>query len=273
MNKKIIKKIAVIVVPLYKPVLTRQEEFSIVNTLSVLSKWEVVFIAPFRLKSYIEELSIIPLSSEQSIFFEDKYFESVNGYNQLLMSRFFYEKFASYEFMLIVQTDAIVISDQVELWCSKNYSYIGAPWFDGMEKPIKPLNLIGVGNGGFSLRKIKDFILALSEYRYVPNKMVKYKKKTLLNLVRYIRNNYIFSFNFNPLLPKTNEDIFWGGLMANAVPTFTVPAAAEAALFSFETCPEYLFELTERNLPFGCHAWEKYNKEFWVDKLNLPSDL
>jgi hypothetical protein len=273
MNEVAINKRAVIVIPLYKSDLTKQEEFSIANTLSVLTKWKVIFIAPHRLKADIERWKRFPLDSEQCVFFEDKYFKSVAGYNELLMSRFFYEKFILYEFMLIVQTDAIAISDQVELWCSKNYSYIGAPWFEGLEQPIEPLKMIGVGNGGFSLRKVNDFISALSICRHVPNKRARYNKKSLLNLARYVKHNYIYAFNVKPLLPKVNEDVFWGELISSVMPEFTVPSVQEAALFSFEVCPEYLFNITNERLPFGCHAWEKYNKKFWVERLNLPKYL
>ncbi len=268
MNIKSIKK-AVIIIPLYKMELTKQEKFSITNTLKVLSKWDIFFIAPYQLKPHIDRLHI-PLATNRCIFFENKYFKSITGYNRLLMSRFFYERFAGYEFMLIVQTDAIVISDQLDLWCSKNYSYVGAPWFEGLDKPIKPYKLIGVGNGGFSLRKIHDFIAALSDFKYIPNNITAFKKRSSRKLIKIIQDNYIYSYNFHPFLPDINEDVFWGILIPRSIPTFTVPTVQEAAMFSFEVCPEYLFQMTKESLPFGCHAWEKYNKKFWKEKLNLP---
>jgi len=44
---------------------------------------------------------------------------------------------------------------------------------------------------------------------------------------------------------------------------FTIPLASEAVAFAFEAHPEYLFELNQQQLPFGCHAWQRYNPEFW----------
>lgn len=42
------------------------------------------------------------------------------------------------------------------------------------------------------------------------------------------------------------------------------PAPPEVAMkFSFEVHPEVLYELNDKQLPFGCHAYLKYNPEFW----------
>ena len=46
------------------------------------------------------------------------------------------------------------------------------------------------------------------------------------------------------------------------------PTADEACAFAFEKSPAFLFEKTNHTLPFGCHAWEKYDKDFWHDKIN-----
>ena len=36
--------------------------------------------------------------------------------------------------------------------------------------------------------------------------------------------------------------------------------------FSFEMCPEKLYDLNNMKLPFGCHAWE-LNLNFWRNKI------
>jgi hypothetical protein len=33
--------------------------------------------------------------------------------------------------------------------------------------------------------------------------------------------------------------------------------------FSFEVAPRYCFKMNRERLPFGCHAWSKYDQEFW----------
>jgi hypothetical protein len=57
--------------------------------------------------------------------------------------------------------------------------------------------------------------------------------------------------------------LFWSLFVAPRCEFFTIPTASEAVSFAFEAHPEYLFELNHQELPFGCHAWERYNPEFW----------
>ena len=273
MKQSFSKKRAVVVIPIYKIELTRQEEYSIQRTLEVLSDWTVMFIAPKRLQSMTGKIDDNFLDTLKYVYFDDRFFNSVTGYSKLLMSRFFYEMFSHYEFMLLVQTDALVISDQLEYWCSQNYSFIGAPWFAGMDKPSEPLKMSGVGNGGFSLRKIEDFIKVLSVRMHTPIKTSSCSNKGIMRFLKILKNNYIYAYNFPPFLPKINEDIFWGKVIPQVAPNFSVPNVEDAARFSFEVCPEYLYEVTGRELPFGCHAWEKYNKTFWNKKLKIPHEV
>ena len=37
----------------------------------------------------------------------------------------------------------------------------------------------------------------------------------------------------------------------------------QAIKFSFEVMPSYLYKLNNNVLPFGCHAFEKYESDFW----------
>ena len=41
-----------------------------------------------------------------------------------------------------------------------------------------------------------------------------------------------------------------------------IPTPEEASLFSLERSPRHLFEKNNQELPMGCHAWERYDKEF-----------
>jgi hypothetical protein len=130
--------------------------------------------------------------------------------------------------MLIYQPDAFVFRDELDYGCSKGYDYIGAPWFIGLDSPKTPFKFLGVGNGGFSLRKIS------SHYN--------------------ISASYSFKIIFKIL--KNFSTISLTGFIIR-------PTAEEALLFSFEVKPELMFELNNNHLPFGCHAWVKYNQEFW----------
>ena len=65
-----------------------------------------------------------------------------------------------------------------------------------------------------------------------------------------------------------NEDYFWSYLIANTFTDYTVAPNEESLKFSFEVKPSFLFEKNNNNLPFGCHAWEKYEPEFWKKFIN-----
>jgi hypothetical protein len=179
--------------------------------------------------------------------------------------------------MLIAQTDVLVFADQLEEWCNRSYSYIGAPWFKGLTRPSLPLSFLGVGNGGFSLRKVSDCLMVLSSPVYRPpvNGRVSLRLSEIFLLIGFIKKALRFSYRFPPVRLVINEDIFWGVVVPDRCDSFTVPEPEDAISFAFEAAPEYLFELNGRKLPFGCHAWERYNPQFWRDTLkkigmNLP---
>ena len=46
-------------------------------------------------------------------------------------------------------------------------------------------------------------------------------------------------------------------------PLFRIPSKDIAINFAFELQPELCYDLAGKNLPFGCHAWEKNNLDFW----------
>ena len=48
------------------------------------------------------------------------------------------------------------------------------------------------------------------------------------------------------------------------------PTINEAVKFAFELYPSTLFEFNNENLPFGCHAWDKYEyNTFWQKYILL----
>ncbi|MVM35208.1 hypothetical protein GO755_34615 [Spirosoma sp. HMF4905] len=167
--------------------------------------------------------------------------------------------------------DAFVFRDELMEWCRKGYDYIGAPWLEGwsMATPTSPF--IGVGNGGFSLRKISSLLKVSNSFSYIfwPSELWKKfqavssrdKPAALVDLAKNltIRNNTFHWFNDRA---KT-EDVFWGMFVKRNFTWFTIPDAEEATQFSIEAQPQRLHELNQHQLPFGCHAWWKYDLEFW----------
>lgn len=260
---------AAVLVPLYKESMTPAEEFSFRTTVAILSKHDIFVICPKRLSGYLSSLKKTAHLAFGIEYFSERFFSGARAYSRLLMSVDFYRRFDQYEYILIVQTDALVFSDQLNEWCDCNYSYVGAPWFKGGAYPELPLSFVGVGNGGFSLRKVQDFLRVLSRPRYIPDITITAPLHVfdMHQLIRFIRHRMIFSYSYPPLRPKVVEDLFWGLLVPASCEFFSVPRPEDAIPFAFEVAPEYLFELNGRQLPFGCHAWEKHNVRFWRNAL------
>ena len=261
---------AAVLVPLYKTSMTAAEAFSFRRTLAVLAAHDIYVIGPRSLSAYFTGLRSESGSRFGVMLFDDGFFSGVPGYNRLLKSKAFYRTFEGYEYVLIAQTDALIIADGLEDWCARGFSYVGAPWFRGFDIPRRPLSFFGVGNGGLSLRKVEDCIKALSRPRYIPNfldKELAPAGTTWLRIARTIKHRLVRAYNFDPLKADVNEDLFWGKLVAESCDFFRVPALDEAARFAFEAEPEFLYELTKGVLPFGCHAWERYSLAFWQKNL------
>jgi len=66
-----------------------------------------------------------------------------------------------------------------------------------------------------------------------------------------------------------NEDGFFSIYAKNLDKSFRVAPPDVAMHFSFECQPERLYKMTNQKLPFGCHAWQKYNPEFWSNFIDF----
>jgi hypothetical protein len=260
----------VVVIPFYQSCLSASELFSFSHNTKLLEKFRIVAVCPRSIKESLQKILVEIYPKIEIETFEDSYFRSIAGYNRLLKSNNFYRRFTKHEYLLLVQTDALAISNELDKWCSLKYSYIGAPWFDGFTCPVKPLRFIGVGNGGFSLRRVQDFIDCLQENTYLPNSLAKKPNKAfdISGLFRFIKHHYFFAWSMGPLQTKINEDIFWGLLIPKRYRQFKVAPIDKAIEFAFDAEPRYLFELNHQLLPFGCHAWERYDRDFWLEKLD-----
>jgi hypothetical protein len=250
-----------IIIPIYKTELSAMEMMSLIQVYKVLKDHPIIIIKPEAL-----DLSAIqkqfPALQEKS--FDNSFFTGITGYNRLMLSAEFYHCFLDYDYILIYQLDAYVFRDELLEWCAKGYDYIGAPW---IEKPVYRLPLIAtymqwrhnrllkhgknsaqslynkVGNGGFSLRKVKSY------YHTTTN------DSGTISFFISQENNHFY-----------NEDVFW----ATQVPDFKYPDVEEALRFSFDKYPKYCYKLTGNKLPFGCHAWYKRKmRKFWKYVINF----
>lgn len=231
------------VIPVYKTP-DEQEIVSILQTLNLLKTWDIKLIGPESLD--YNDYQMIGFKDHQIIKMDDSNFNSIASYNQLLCSKKFYQPFIEYEFLLIVQTDAWILRDELQIWCVKAFDYIGAPWIFRPEQTKKkvlvdlyPLMKNQVGNGGVSLRKIQTHI----KYSWLA--------KCIYAIIR------------------KNEDFVW--LLVSKIPfvQFRKPKWKEALEFCVEMNPKESMKILNDNLPFSLHAWKRYGAEYWKNRLGI----
>ncbi len=269
---------SVVVIPVYKETLSTFEIISLEQTFRILNKHDICLIAPDNIDIKNYKVIINKFSDDINIMLMSSInFSSISSYNAMMMSVEFYERFLSYEFMLICQLDCFVFSDECDAWCAKGYDYIGAPWFEGFSTAnINSRLKQNAGNGGFSLRKVSSFIRVLKtnpstrvlELKDVWDLSDKGTFRKIIHFPgmvfwKFSYQNKFGRFLYNYLAKGTFEDLFFSIYAPKIDPNFRVASPQISMYFSFECLPRILYERTERQLPFGCHAWPKYDLEFW----------
>jgi hypothetical protein len=272
-----------IIIPIYKDTLSEYEVLSLKQCCSILFKYPIIFVTHKNLDcSVYTKICKDANINYKYEYFNIKYFKDILCYNALLLSRFFYARFTEYEYMLIYQLDSYVFRDELEYWCNIGYDYIGAPWLklSASKTTLEFFNTPAVGNGGFSLRKIKRFIALynkrISIIRFIHlfsskcNEMI--LKKYSPRFLKIFFNLIIRSLKYFFFIPGdcvSNEDTVWSHLFQKKG---YIPEVSQAMAFSFENYPEYLYKLNNFQLPFGCHDWYKYyNLLFYKNYINIPS--
>jgi hypothetical protein len=238
-----------------------------------LGKYDKYMIAPKSLD--------VNFSGFEIKRFNDSFFGSTLANTRLMLSPKFYEAFCDYKYILIYQLDALVFSDQLLEWCDLDFDYIGGPWLNAPGSPW--IDNPRVGNGGFSLRKIESFLRVIYSVQYTVEpklywadfcqgkpKFIQYlnlHKKYLKHLIRF--NGARWEMAKWPLRKggRGNEDYFWSDEAIKYYAQFKIPPVEIGLRFSFEVAPRHCFDLNNRQLPFGCHAWPRYDREFWEPYL------
>jgi hypothetical protein len=260
-----------IVVPVYRKELLPKEHVALRHLRRHLSGFPCCQISPKSLSLRLEGFNFRA--------YDDGYFASVDAYSRLMLSKSFYESFSNYEHILIYQLDCLVFSNQLEHWCGTVFDYIGAPLF--RVEGDAHSGFSGGCNGGLSLRKTSSFLKVLNSDRYVRERvsflggvfhepfvevrplpwMASLKKR--VQVARGVRqgvDKYTASYSLN-------EDHFWSSRADYFHPGFRVAPPEVALTFAFESAPRFCFERNQCRLPFGCHAWAKYDHTFWEPYL------
>lgn len=244
-------KLVTIIIPIYKIDLSLTEQISLNQCIKILGNHSIVFVQP-------ESLDTSSINFEGRISFEkfpDHYFKNVFGYNRLMLTESFYERFTDSKYILIYQLDAYVFKDELLYWCSKDYDYIGAPWiatpnkgfkkvlslFDSKKKKARSEIFYKVGNGGFSLRKVSTHISNSKKMKSVIEQNLSRSKDDF----------------------RIMEDVFWSSIPEHDS-SFLIPDYKEGLQFAFDRKPELALKLNNNKLPFGCHGFEKPKvRAFW----------
>lgn len=259
-------RVAVVVAGFERATLTADEQVSVRHLDRYLGRHDRFLLLP--------KGGRLRIPGVEPRFFPPRFFGSAKAHSHLVMWPKFYEAFAEYEFVLIYHLDALVLSDQLDEWARMEWDYIGAPWFLDANEPQK--GFWGVGNGGFSLRRVRAMLELLRSKRlgihpdefWARRYMSRSLPERLLNLPRkYLKYHY----RFNGLRREFEryadyEDIFLAFRAKHYMPEFRIAPVDVALRFAFEYAPEFCLEQTGGVLPFGCHYWPRF-REFWRPHL------
>jgi hypothetical protein len=257
----------VVVVPVHKEFPSAMEIVSLYQCGSCLARHDIIILAPegIDLGHYHE---LMPVLDEIRV--PSHCMASIKAYNNLMISPLVYQAVRGYTHMLIHEPDAIVLNDELDHWCSQPHDYIGAPWFAGYAAPVSDAPVIGVGNFGLSLRKVDVAIeITESKRKWYPSRQI---VADLVNGIR-MRNHHLFSKAISgiglALTPhmawnsfEGNCDLFWCDIVPQMFPDFRLATSDEAMRFAWEVLPNRCYEICEGRLPFGIHAWARYDLPF-----------
>jgi hypothetical protein len=256
-----------VVVPAYRDSLTDDERISFRHLDRFRGQYDRYLVMPKRLD--------FGLDGFRAARFADGFLESKHSYSRLLLTRRFYHRFSSYDYILVHQLDSLVFSDELSFWCATGYDYIGAVHTIGDLPPH-------IGNGGFSLRRVASFLAVLSSTKRAVDPRehwaATWGDRPVLTRLRALPRRYAKHLRaFNGVrweirrLDKTPhawpEDWFWSLEAKRFLPDFRIAPNEDGDRFAFFGTPRKTFERVGCRLPFGCHGWPRFERDFWNPHL------
>jgi hypothetical protein len=282
----------IVLIPIHHLKWTSIELAAISRCLQVLSSHDIVIAHPDSISPEEIKLSIRLELDNISLAFlalPSHCLSSVSSYNKLLLDPKFYDRLQRWQYLLIVQLDAWLLSGCLDPWLKAGYSYIGAPWPPFMG-PDKTNSCYGVGNGGLSLRRLDHVYRLLQSWRfrlypvYTPQEMVGRLfhstntqntnfTPTLLNQLKRLALCAFSLFGFRNNLAYFvtmgyHEDHLYGLLAPRVAPWFKVAPPEAAAAFALEAKPQDVLAYFGVDVPFGCHAWERHDSAFYLSRFS-----
>ena len=277
-RKEASKLVAVVIPMSNRAAFTPDEEISFRHLMHYLDKYDKYLVVPKSL-----QIDFAGFGIER---FDNKFFGSAIAHRDLLFSPQFYKRFIDYKYILMYHLDSLVFSDQLVEWCEKDFDFIGAPWIKHEDAHYagNPVYENRVGNGGFALMKVKSYLKVIrsKEYAIDPTTYWEKRKASHPKSTHFIHLPKKFAMHFRFYnnarweisryrLPGIER--FFTHRATHYYPEFKIAPLEEALRFAFECVPRYCFEKNNHTLPFGCHAWQKYDREFWEPYLLKDQDL
>jgi hypothetical protein len=229
----------VLVTPTHKADFTEQEEIFLRISLQSNSNLTHFFVIP-------DDLDITKISEKfsDSEFkrMPKEYFQSARAYNRLMLSNLFYEHFTAYQYLLVVQLDALLLRS-IRSEDYEGYDYVGAPWRKTLRVSTYKRDLhannkrliwlpyltVAVGNGGLSFRKVSVFL-------------------------ELLRNPELKKFDSRVWDGSHNEDFVLSYFLKKF--KYKVPSKRHAAIILQE---EDFANCVDTKTLLGVHAPDKYN--------------
>ena len=262
------KRVAIVVPLSLRAELTSDEQISVRQLRTHLDAYDKYLIAPKSNPAEWSGFETIPTS--------DRFFGSGIAHAELVLSDEFYAQFSGYDYILLYHLDALVFSNQLLDWCDAGFDYIGAPLRDDNGE------LTLVGNGGFALRRVAAFRRLLASRRRSVEKPIekwrqRYGSSSLMSRATSlpiwlakslgIRNSLTSEIRSGLRTKFFYEDLFMATRARYFDPDFNIAPVEQALKFAFDEFPRRCYERNGRQLPFGCHAWGKYDRAFWLEQL------
>lgn len=197
-----------------------------------------IFLLP---ESIVKDFRRVHKFDCEVVSFPDYWFTSRNSYSSLFLQSFFWERFKSFDYIAVCQTDAIALKN-LEPLLRLNYCYVGSSWSkkkcrllngkiyeDYRKYFFLPYQSISVGNGGLSLRHVKSSLEAIS----IMMKIARWYKLTS---------------------GETNEDLVFSYVFKKY--HFPLPSSKQADKIFLETKAADLDDIPD---VYGFHALGRFN--------------
>lgn len=287
-NRPVLKKVAILIPLSTRAELSEDEMIAMRQMRHHLGRYEKFLIAPEGLDVHFDGF--------ETKYFPGRFFGSAAAHGRMLNTPEFYRCFADYEFLFFHHLDALALSDQLEDWCDTDLDYIGPPWINCPDSPW--VDRPRVGNGGFTLLRVQKALEALRSrhlaqpatywldlftHRATASTIAKLECLKGMFPISIVARRLLKEWyeTEDPAPNNRNNDIFWSDLAPYYLPDFKVASVEEGLRFAFEVSPRLCLELNGGMMPFGCHAWARYDRAFWEpflvpaesDSSEVPSRL